>query len=59
MALGQLALKRGWLKVGAGMSRWAAPGPYKGLALVGRWSLSWYMLHQPILIGLLALSRMV
>jgi uncharacterized membrane protein len=31
-----------------------AAGP---LAWMGRWSLSWYMLHQPLLIGLLMLAR--
>jgi uncharacterized membrane protein len=31
-------------------------GPTAALAWVGRWSLSWYMLHQPLLIGLLALA---
>ncbi|MCJ0763253.1 DUF1624 domain-containing protein [Variovorax terrae] len=37
--------------------QWLArvPGGAAGrpLALLGRWSLSWYMLHQPVLIGLL------
>lgn len=28
------------------------PGPSGALAWMGRWSLTWYMLHQPILIGL-------
>ena len=28
-----------------------------GLAWLGRWSLSWYMLHQPVLIGALLLVR--
>jgi uncharacterized membrane protein len=31
----------------------AVPRPARGLALLGRWSLSFYMLHQPVLIGLL------
>ncbi len=34
--------------------RGAAP-----LAWMGRWSLSWYMLHQPVLIGALMLARQV
>ncbi len=33
--------------------RGALPAPARGLALLGRWSLSFYMLHQPVLIGLL------
>lgn len=68
MAAAQLALARGWLQTGVAISRRAAPraleerrsvGAIPGLAWMGRWSLSWYMLHQPVLIGLLALSRMV
>ena len=52
MALGQWGLARGWL-------RWRAPSQglqaavLPRLAWIGRWSLSWYMLHQPVLIGLL------
>ncbi len=41
-----LAQRRGWL---AG----AAPAALGPLATLGRWSLSFYMLHQPVLIGLL------
>jgi uncharacterized membrane protein len=29
--------------------------PRRPLALLGRWSLTFYMLHQPVLIGLLML----
>jgi uncharacterized membrane protein len=29
------------------------PAPLRPLAALGRWSLSFYMLHQPVLIGLL------
>ena len=29
------------------------PRPAAWLALLGRWSLSFYMVHQPVLIGLL------
>lgn len=29
------------------------PGPARWLALLGRWSLTWYMLHQPVLMGAL------
>ena len=31
----------------------AVPGVLRPLALLGRWSLSFYMLHQPVLIGLI------
>lgn len=63
MAGAQLAIARGWLQGGTEISRQDAQrrsgGAPIGLAFVGRWSLSWYMLHQPLLIGLLTLSRMV
>lgn len=52
MALGQLALARGWLEnIGRPSARWQAP-----LAWMGRWSLSWYMVHQPVLIGAISLA---
>ncbi|HJW12860.1 MAG TPA: heparan-alpha-glucosaminide N-acetyltransferase domain-containing protein, partial [Albitalea sp.] len=47
LAAGQWLLRqrRGWLS--GAMSRVLHP-----LAVLGRWSLSFYMLHQPVLIGL-------
>jgi uncharacterized membrane protein len=54
MALGQTLLARRplWL---AGL----LPPSAQPLALLGRWSLSFYMLHQPLLIGLLLAWRAV
>lgn len=54
MAAGQWALGRGYF----------APGVVRVkssplLAGLGRWSLTWYMLHQPVLIGLLTLATLV
>ena len=48
LASGQwlLAHRRAWM---AG----AVPAPLRPLATLGRWSLSFYMLHQPVLFGLL------
>ena len=46
LALGQWLLRRqrAWLAV-------ALSGPMRGLALMGRWSLSYYLLHQPVMMG--------
>jgi uncharacterized membrane protein len=48
MAAGQWVLvhRRHWVTG-------ALPSALRGLALLGRWSLSFYMVHQPVLIGLL------
>ena len=35
-----------WLQV-------RVPAPARPLVTLGRWSLTWYMLHQPVLIGAL------
>jgi uncharacterized membrane protein len=35
------------------------PAFVRPLSVLGRWSLSFYMIHQPVLIGLLLLTRMV
>ncbi len=50
LAAGQwvLARRRAWLTG-------TLPVSFRPLALLGRWSLSFYMLHQPVLIGLLML----
>ncbi|HEX3141003.1 MAG TPA: heparan-alpha-glucosaminide N-acetyltransferase [Rhizobacter sp.] len=52
LAAGQWVLKhrRGWLTG-------ALPATLSPLATLGRWSLSFYMLHQPVLIGLLMAVR--
>jgi uncharacterized membrane protein len=56
MALGQLALSKGWLQWSP--PRWSQKA-VRPLAFIGRWSLSWYMLHQPILLGGLTLVAAV
>ena len=50
MALGQWLLGRRQAFVAGAIPAAAAP-----LAWLGRWSLSWYMLHQPVMIGALML----
>ena len=52
MAAGQWLLAHRPALVQGALPRAAAP-----LAWLGRWSLSWYLLHQPVLIGLLYLLR--
>jgi uncharacterized membrane protein len=52
MAAGMWLLRNRPRWVQAPLPRAAAP-----LAWLGRWSLAWYMLHQPVLFGLLALLR--
>jgi uncharacterized membrane protein len=43
------------LQVGVACARGAPGVPFRGLAFLGRWSLSYYMLHQPLLMGALGL----
>ncbi len=47
--------------VGLAQLRWSSPhrpGTFgRALAVLGRWSLSYYMLHQPVLIGLLMVYK--
>ena len=52
MAAGQLAQTRGWLDRLGGFSM--SPASI-ALTWLGRWSLTWYMVHQPLLIGALTL----
>jgi uncharacterized membrane protein len=44
----------GWLAgPGAAFLKRPLPGLFKPLAILGRWSLSYYLLHQPVMIGAL------
>jgi uncharacterized membrane protein len=52
MAAGQWLLRHRPALVQGGI-----PAAFAPLAWMGRWSLSWYMLHQPLLIGALMLAR--
>lgn len=49
MAAGQWLLRERMALVAGPVPRWA-----RALAWMGRWSLTWYMLHQPVMIGALA-----
>ncbi len=57
MATGQWALahRPAWL----GVADAAATGVRRGLITLGRWSLSYYLLHQPVLLGLIWLVTRV
>ncbi len=45
------ALARGWMARPPAFMQRPAGAAQRALALLGRWSLSYYMLHQPVLIG--------
>ena len=46
-------------RASAALSQQTTPGPLRALAWLGRWSLSYYMLHQPVLIGALSLLALL
>ncbi len=51
VALMRVILASGW---GAGISSWRSEASaVRGLAWLGRWSLPFYLVHQPVIIGLL------
>jgi uncharacterized membrane protein len=52
-----LAAGQWLLRERAAFVQGAIPRPAQPLAWLGRWSLSWYMLHQPLLIGAMLLVR--
>lgn len=42
-----------WLRSGRGLPRWQPRGPARLAAFLGRWPLTTYMVHQPVLFGAL------
>ncbi len=48
-----MAATQWWLRQRASGPAWTPPPALGPLALMGNWSLSYYMLHQPLLLGLL------
>jgi uncharacterized membrane protein len=46
-------------RLGQSLKQGLIGAPLRGLALLGRWSLSYYMVHQPVLMGALALFGML
>jgi uncharacterized membrane protein len=62
MATGQWVLRHHGAaleNLGYRLTQGASGAPLRGLALLGRWSLGYYMLHQPLLIGALSLVALV
>jgi len=62
LAAGLLLLRHRAADLEAWGVRWgdgSYGAPVRGLALMGRWSLSYYMLHQPLLLGALGLVGLV